>query len=158
MRHYTRKGPPIKRTALTVLLLLFWSGVAVANESYIVSGTISGIEEEGTLYVALLDQTRWDDPTGEDTKSREGYAQGFSEEVTEHDHVTYTLENVPPGSYAIRAFVDTNDNETLDMGVLGPREPWGVYRATGRIVGPPRFSNLCFDVEADLRDADFELR
>lgn len=145
----------MRRASAAVALLLMVSALAVAHESHLVSGTISGIEGNGTLYVVLVDRDRWDDPTGEETD--EGYAQGSSEEVHNRGTITYSFEDVPPGVYAIRAFIDTNDNKELDMGLLGPSEPWGVYHATQRIVGPPRFDELSFDVESDIRDADFEL-
>ncbi|MFO8063735.1 MAG: DUF2141 domain-containing protein [Spirochaetota bacterium] len=146
----------MKRMAAAVLLLLYVISPALAaNDSYVVSGTVSGIEEKGTLFVVIVDRQRWDDPTGSETD--EGYAQGFSADVDDQESISYSLEDVPPGTYAIRAFIDTNDNEDLDMGMLGPREPWGVYRATGRVVGPPRFEELSFTVDEDVRDADFEL-
>jgi uncharacterized protein (DUF2141 family) len=72
--------------------------------------------------------------------------------------VDFRIDGVPPGTYAVRAFLDTNGNQELDMGMFGPKEPWGVYTASGRIVGPPRFRSLAFEVSSDVKDADFELR
>jgi uncharacterized protein (DUF2141 family) len=88
----------------------------------------------------------------------DGYVQGRSYRIDGRDSVEYRFEKVPAGTYAIRAFLDTNGNEDLDMGLLGPQEPWGVYEAGGQIMGPPRFHKLSFEIQSDLENADFHLR
>ena len=145
------------RILIWATLLAILAVPVVAGEEYLVAGTIGGIEEEGTLFVALVDEAAWD--AGDDpTRITKGYAQGHSYEIDGRNAVEYRFEAVPAGTYAIRAFLDTNANDSLDMGLVGPQEPWGVYEAHGRILGPPRFHKLSFEVEADIQNADFELR
>jgi uncharacterized protein (DUF2141 family) len=144
----------MKRICTLVVLLLVLSTFAAASQSYVVSGTIRGIDAEGTLFVALFDEAGWDAAPDMD----EGYVQGLSYDLAGAEVLEYRFEDVPPGRYAIRAFVDANGNQDLDMGMLGPREPWGVFEKSGPILGPPKFDNLSFEVAADIRNADFEMR
>lgn len=144
----------IRQWALLTLFAVLSTAVPAASTGYNVAGTISGVDEEGTLYVAIFDRRAWNDTPD----FEQGYVQGRSYPVDAGGTVSYRFEDVPAGVYAIRAFLDQNGNEDLDMGMLGPREPWGVYEASGRILGPPRFDNLAFEVESDVADANFRMR
>ena len=144
----------MKRHAAVLGLMLVVTISASAGAEHVVAGTISGIEQDGQLFVAIFDERGWEAAPD----FQEGFVEGRSYRVESASSVDFRIDDVPPGTYAVRAFLDTNGNQELDMGMFGPKEPWGVYRATGRIVGPPRFRSLAFEVSSDVRDADFELR
>jgi uncharacterized protein (DUF2141 family) len=37
----------------------------------------------------------------------------------------FEFTNIPYGEYAIASFLDKNENQSLDIGLFGPTEPWG---------------------------------
>lgn len=147
------------------LLLLSLSTILPAfsqdggSGGHVVSGTISGISEEGELLISLVDREGWGANAEElqNAENFQGYVQGLLIIPDGRRSVSYRFEEVPPGSYAIRAFLDTNGNENLDFGLFGPREPWGMYRDPRPVLGPPRFQAVAFQVNGDIQDADFTL-
>jgi uncharacterized protein (DUF2141 family) len=53
--------------------------------------------------------------------------------------------DVKPGSYAVAAFHDENDNGKLDTGFLGiPSEPTGASNDAHGSMGPPKFKDAQF--------------
>ena len=144
----------MKRHAVLLGLAMAISVSAAAGANHVVAGTIEGIEAEGVLYVALFDKRGWEAAPD----FQEGFVEGRSYRVESERSVEFRIEDVPAGTYAVRAFLDENGNEELDMGMLGPKEPWGVYKASGRIIGPPRFGSLAFEVSSDVENANFTLR
>jgi uncharacterized protein (DUF2141 family) len=57
------------------------------------------------------------------------------------------LGDVPPGSYAVQAIHDENDNRELDRNMLGlPREGIGFSRDAPMRNGPPRFSDAAVEI------------
>jgi uncharacterized protein (DUF2141 family) len=59
---------------------------------------------------------------------------------------TLSFPGLAPGSYAVIAFHDENDNGTLDHGMFGPAEPLGGSNGVGHGFGPPSFDKLKFQV------------
>lgn len=77
-------------------------------------------------------------------------------EPAKKGEMVLTFENVKPGTYAIMAMHDANDNKQMDMDPNGmPKESWA---NTGEInlYGPPTFEGSKFEV-AD-KDLEFRLR
>ena len=65
--------------------------------------------------------------------------------------------DVPPGSWALSAYEDRNDNGTLDMGLFGPKEQAGFWRpftAWHR----PKFDEVAAVIARDTADADVTLK
>lgn len=65
--------------------------------------------------------------------------------------------SIEPGTYALSAFEDSNDDAKLGQGLFGPNEPVGFYRAFSAWRAP-KFEDLKFDLTKDLAGADLELR
>ena len=64
---------------------------------------------------------------------------------------------VPAGRWAVSAFEDRNGNGILDMGLFGPKEPSGFWRAfTGW--HKPRFDEVASIIERDTPNADITLK
>src|SRR5579884_170740 len=64
--------------------------------------------------------------------------------------------HVPTGRWAISAFEDENDNNVLDMGRFGPREPNGFWRAFHGW-HKPRFADIVMSVDRSVDDANIAL-
>jgi uncharacterized protein (DUF2141 family) len=58
-----------------------------------------------------------------------------------------TLNNIPPGVYAIEAYQDINGNDKMDTSWFGlPLEPFGFSRDAQPRLSKPRFSAVKFEV------------
>lgn len=70
-------------------------------------------------------------------------------EIDTHGSATWRVRALPFGVYAVKAYHDTNGNEALDKGAFGvPKEPYGFSRnARGRL-GPPRYADARFTLDA----------
>lgn len=65
---------------------------------------------------------------------------------------TIVYRDLPPGRYAISAFLDANQNGRLDYTARGlPVEPYGFSRNARRRVGPPSFAEAVIDLRSDTR-------
>lgn len=63
---------------------------------------------------------------------------------------TVVVKDVPPGTWAVLAYQDENDNGELDRNLVGiPKEPYGFSRDARSKFGPPRFE----DALVELGDA-----
>ena len=63
--------------------------------------------------------------------------------------VTVVFRDLPPGTYAVSAYHDLNDNNKLDTGFLGrPTEPLGFSRDARVRMGPPAFDDAVFAVDS----------
>jgi uncharacterized protein (DUF2141 family) len=63
--------------------------------------------------------------------------------------VTRTFKNVPPGAYAVAVYQDENDNDKLDMSLLGiPKEPFG-FSNNPNLMRKPTFEEAHVDVAGE---------
>jgi uncharacterized protein (DUF2141 family) len=108
------------------------------------SGRVRGASGTHAVHVAL-----W---------RREGFLEHPAREAQFASGVSPNFRfDVPPGSWALSAFEDRNDNGVLDMGLFGPKEPSGFWRpftAWRR----PRFDDVAATVSRDTPDADITLK
>jgi uncharacterized protein (DUF2141 family) len=65
---------------------------------------------------------------------------------------------LPAGRYGIRCFLDLNGNGRLDRGLLGPTEPWGMSWGNECRSGFPRFDDIAFVVDRDIKGIRIEVR
>jgi Uncharacterized protein conserved in bacteria len=62
----------------------------------------------------------------------------------------WTIDDVPPGTYAVRLYHDENDNGELDTNMFGvPQEPFGFSNDARGSMGPPDFDEAAFTVASD---------
>lgn len=68
--------------------------------------------------------------------------------------------NLPPGVYAAAFFHDTNDNNKLDSGLLGPKEPYGFSNNAFGLMGKgkPDFNDASFAVKEERVQIDITLK
>lgn len=61
--------------------------------------------------------------------------------------VSVVFKDLAPGSYALSAFHDVNNNQRLDRNFLGmPNEAYGFSRGARGMFGPPPFDEACIDI------------
>lgn len=61
--------------------------------------------------------------------------------------VDIVIEDIPPGTYAIQAFHDENDNLDLDRSFIGfPKEGLGFSNDAPMKYGPPRYADAAVDI------------
>ena len=69
-----------------------------------------------------------------------------------------TVPDVPPGTFAVLAYEDANDNGQLDR-VLGiPNENWGMSRDARANFGPPTFEDAAIEVKEEPTVVSVKLR
>ncbi len=72
---------------------------------------------------------------------------------------TLQFADLPPGEYALTAFLDDNSNSKLDSNLFGlPTEPYGFSRNARAMAGPPPFADATFRVEDGAQQQSFELK
>jgi len=78
------------------------------------------------------------------------------ESKIENGKVTLTFTNVAPGTYAIMAMHDANDNNRMDYEANGmPKESYGMS-GNDMTMGPPDFGSAKFEVNGE--DLEFTIR
>ena len=101
--------------------------------------TLKGYTETGGLQVAL-----YDSEAGYKTEKMFGGVQMKAH--TKPMRVVFA--DVPPGTYAIAAFHDKNENEELDANMLGvPTEAYGFSNNARGTFGLPSFEDVSFAVD-----------
>ncbi|HVX41073.1 MAG TPA: DUF2141 domain-containing protein [Gemmatimonadaceae bacterium] len=109
-----------------------------------IAGHLIGWTGTHDAYVAL-----WNDSTFLHTPIREIKLPAGGDS-------TYTFD-VAAGKWALSAYEDRNENGKLDMGLFGPKEPAGFWRAFHGW-HKPWFRNVAVDVTADMSDANVKIR
>lgn len=76
----------------------------------------------------------------------EKFYRGIVNEATS-DRLTVLIPDLPPGKYAVAAYVDNNRNGRLDKNFLGvPKEIFGFSNNARGMFGPPDFSAAAFEI------------
>lgn len=64
--------------------------------------------------------------------------------------VSYTFDDIPPGSYAIAVFHDEDSNKRLNTGIFGiPKEGYGTSNNVKGVFAPPSFKEASFVLPRD---------
>ena len=64
--------------------------------------------------------------------------------------VSFTLHNLPAGTYGIQLFHDENNNGKLDTNLLGiPKEPWAFSNNAAGKFGPPKWQDIRFEISPE---------
>ena len=125
------------RSALCAALscLLALPALAATVEVH-VTGVAAG---KGKVNVAVCDQARF----------LKQCAYSGSAPAREGDN-TIAIRGVPPGSWAVLAYQDENENDELDRNLIGiPRENYGFSRDARGKFGPPSFEDAAIAVRED---------
>lgn len=119
------------------LLVFFQMLLAPTSEKVRLTATMTDIETvQGKLAIQILDAD------GEVYK--ESWIPVTSSEVT------WVLEDISEGSYALKYFHDENNNGELDMNWMGiPTEGFGFSNDAKIVFGPPSVKEMLFTVQGD---------
>lgn len=126
-------------TVLGVGLFVLLTQAAHADALRVV---VTDVEESrGEIRLALFDSVEAFENDGAPHLAR--IAEAAS------DQVTFVLEGVTPGAYAIKLFHDVNSNGELDRNMMNmPKERYGFSNNAGRF-GPPSWVDAVFEVGRD---------
>lgn len=91
-------------------------------------------------------------------RSEDGFPTDFTKAVRKFsapvtgDRVVMTLDGLEPGTWAIAAYHDENDNNELDTNFIGiPKEGLGVSNDPKGSFGPPDFEDARFELDGKPR-------
>jgi uncharacterized protein (DUF2141 family) len=120
------------------------SATAPAAETFKLSGRIAGSSGKNNVYVAL-----WQ-------------ADGFLQHPLQQHKIAAGADpvfefEVPAGRWALSSFEDRNGNGVLDMGMFGPKEPSGFWRALNGH-HKPRFEEVSSQVNKDVSNIEINLK
>lgn len=135
------------RTTVMALLLLPLVGWAQQGQLVI---NVTNIETPtGALFVTIYDN--------EEHWLKDDYFRNMELPVTSTDPVTVSIDDVPPGVYAVTVFQDVNGNGDIDTNFIGiPKEPYGFSGKVGKM-GPPKFSKASFNLDGTALNIDIKL-
>lgn len=111
------------------------------------------INESNPVYIYLVNEESAKKPlTG--VKSIVVYPQ---DKDMNAGYIEFSFQDIPKGIYGIRCFQDTNSNGTLDKGLFGPAEPWGMSWSKEQRSKWPKFKNYSFILEKDIDEIEIYL-
>ncbi len=133
------------RTVALALAFVFVNLVGYAQESEGVDITVTidnVVNNNGKVMVSLH---------SEDTFLK-GPGILNLESTIENGKVSFTFENVSPGTYAVMALHDENENKRMDFQDNGmPKESYGMS-GNDMTMGPPNFTDAKFTVSEENLD------
>ena len=135
------------RTVILSLTLVLSVFLGNAQEGYTITVTIDNVTSNEGKVIASV-------------HTPETFMKGPGISNLESDiddgKVTLTFENVAPGTYAIMAMHDANDNKRMDFEANGmPKESYGMS-GNDMTMGPPNFDMAKFEVTD--KDLEFNIR
>ena len=111
------------------------------EETFNLTVNISGLESnKGTLLVGLYNS--------EESFLKKQFKGDLSK--IENKKSVVVFKNIPKGEYAISFVHDENDNKKMDTNFLGiPKEDYGCSNNARGFMGPPKYKDAKFNLEAD---------
>lgn len=137
------------KTVTTAILFLFTMIIGFSQEEKGITISVeitNALNDEGKAIVALHTADTF--MKGPGIKNLEGT-------ITD-GKVSFSFEDVPPGTYAIMALHDANANNRMDYEPNGmPKESYGMS-GNSMTMGPPSFQDAQFEVADE--DLSFDIR
>ncbi|MGF1457249.1 MAG: DUF2141 domain-containing protein [Alphaproteobacteria bacterium] len=121
-----------------------WTAQGVGEATLTLTARVSGMEQPGGTIKAALFDIAAAFPDGEALKTASLARDGKGP-------VSVVFSDLPPGSYAISAFHDANDNGTFDQGLFGiPHERYGFSNNPSDGLSAPSFEEARISLSDDL--------
>jgi uncharacterized protein (DUF2141 family) len=135
---------------IRLALLLMALASPAAAEPGVLLVTITGVRNDhGHVLVAVCDRATFLQPK----------CAYHGSATAKTGAVTVRVTGVPAGVYAVQAYQDENDNNTLDRNFFGmPKEGMGFSRDAPMRFGPPDFNDAAVTVPATGGALSFALR
>jgi len=149
----------MKRYGLIVLLMLLMPSRANAGDvqkhdklSGQLKVTIVSLkDDEGTVRIGLFDSNA-------NYASKDKPFKGLSVDIKEKK-AECTFEEIPYGTYALKAYHDKNANGELDTNFLGiPKEPYGFSHTTGGKFGQAKWDDAKFVFDTKSMSIEIEVK
>ena len=70
-------------------------------------------------------------------------------DLTQSKERSFKVEGLKPGPYAMVVIQDENNNDNLDMGMMGPEELYGFSNDAKGMFGPPSFDDARIEILED---------
>ena len=134
------------------LVLLLSSTVPARAAGFTISGQIH-FKKPGIIHVKVVTRKQYADNTRSPFRLKIPVDAAAKTKT-----VPFAFRDVPAGTYGIMVFEDTDGNGKLDMGMFGPREPWGLYRPVRPMFHKPRFDDFSFSLKKDITEIDIHLK
>lgn len=132
--------------AAFVALTVFNGGAIAAN----LNVTVDNIKKpKGKIVIALFDS--------KDSFLVEPVAE-FSLDISEDGEAVAGFPDLAPGTYAIAAYHDKNDDGKLNTFLGVPREDYGFSNNARSMFGPPSFKKAAFEVNGYDLELEFRVR
>ena len=125
---------------LTTTIILFAAQMYAQNGKLIVR--FENLKSnDGKVMVALFD-------------GKESFAKHESTQTAalsiENNSAIWNMESLPEGQYISIAYHDENENQKIDLGIMGiPAEGYAFSNNTVSEMGPPNPDQMLFDVKSD---------
>ena len=133
------------KNLILVILFLFYSICTTQAqeeeiEQFDLTIEIKGIENnKGKIYIAIYDS--------EETFLKK--AKGIIADIIDKKS-TGIFKGLKKGTYAVSLFHDENGNKKMDTKIFGiPKEPYGFSNDATGFMGPPKFKDAKFNIEAN---------
>lgn len=114
--------------------------ILLAVSTKLIAGDIEVLvncSSPGTLVLFLVDRDNYDKPLV-------GLVKREVLIVKEGEYSCF-FDDISPGNYGVKAFLDLNNDRKLNIGLMGPKEPWGFsWREKGK-KGRPKFEDILFE-------------
>ena len=137
---------PLRNSLFRIALIAtLWAAPLHAADQGTVklSGKVTGASGKHAIYIALWGEASFLRHPVQQIRIEPGASPQFT-------------FSVPSGRWALSAYEDMNDNKKLDIGMFGPKEPSGFYRAF-HAWRKPRFNDVASDIKTDNANADIAL-
>jgi len=144
------------RPRLALLALALMAAPGIAQQPGLTAGGTITFRKTGSIYIALVTEEEYRQP--DSVPVRFSLVLDPSPAELRAGQMRYSFQNVPEGTYALRAFQDVNGNGRLDAGIFGPTEPWCIYRLRLPAFRAPRFAEIRFDLRSSTSSLDLDLR
>jgi len=132
------------RALLATALLSMTLGASAATVEVRVSGVVGA---KGKVNVAVCDRARF--------LKQCAYSASVPARAGE---TVVALRDIPPGTWAVLAYQDENENSQLDRNFIGiPRENYGFSRDAAGRFGPPGFDDAAIEVKEGTTVAPIRL-
>jgi uncharacterized protein (DUF2141 family) len=143
------------RAGLALLALALMAAPGMAEEAGLTIGGSISFRKTGSIYVSLVTEEEYGRPGL--AEHRFSLVLKPSQAELRAGRMRYAMQNVPAGTYALRAFQDVNGNGRLDSGIFGPTEPWCIYRLRLPAFRAPRFDEIRFELRSSTSSLDLDL-
>ncbi|TVQ88654.1 MAG: DUF2141 domain-containing protein [Bacteroidetes bacterium] len=128
---------------MTQILIILVLLLSISSNSYQLEVKVENIKsQQGIVKVCIFDNEK--DFFGKALKCIEVRPGA-------NNNVTVRFKDLPPGTYAVVAYHDINENGRLDRNFLGiPSEPYAFSNNPSTLFGPPSFSRAAFELKRSV--------